>query len=295
MPDLGRHIAVIAFGVALLCFAPAPAMAELSVAKENVSFASATAIDPDTTVNGELRLPDGAGGKLPAVVVIHGSGGLVDRAGVDYIEALNQAGIATLQLDLFPRGGRPASTRFNLPHTYGSLIYLANHPRIDPARIGVMGFSWGGVLSLVSASTELTQAYTGGKYRFAAHLPLYPVCWSRTAELEGKSKYYSPSIYQSVTGFPVHILAGENDQVDDDPESCPKFVQALPEAVRTHFSFTVYPGAGHSWDTHENRNGRDPVAYKGRGGNVSHYRNSKVAEKSRMFALDFFKSMHGPE
>lgn len=294
MAKLERHFAIMAFGAALLCFAPVRAIAQLTVTKENVSFVSATVIDPETTVNGELRLPDGAGDRLPAVVVIHNSGGLADRTGAFYIEALNQGGFATLELDLFPRGGRPASSRMNLPHTYGSLIYLSNHPRIDPGRIGVMGFSWGGSLSLVSASTELTNAHTGGKYRFGAHLPLYPVCWAHSNILDGKNSYYRPSIYQSVTGSPVHILAGEKDNYDDS-DSCLKFVQSLPEAVRNHMRVTVYPSVGHGWDTQEDRNYRDALAYKGRGGNVSHYRNSEVAEKSRTFAVEFFKSMPGPK
>jgi len=294
MIDLKRAFGVLSFEVALLCFAPMQAMAELTVAKEKVSFASATVFDPETMVKGELRLPNGAGEKLPAVVVIHNAGGLADRTGAYYIEALNQAGFATLELDLFPKGSRPATSRINLPHTYGSLIYLANHQRIDPTRIGVMGFSWGGSLSLVSASTELTQAYTGGKYRFAAHLPLYPVCYAHINVLDGKNKYYKPSIYQSVTGSPVHVLAGENDNYDD-PDSCPKFVQALSEAVRKHVSVTIYPGAGHGWDTQEDRNYQDAMANKGRGGNVNHYRNSEVAAKSRAFALEFFKSTLGPK
>jgi dienelactone hydrolase len=290
MIRIKRRFAMAVFGAALLSAAPTHAIAELTIAKESVSFASATLIDPETTVKGELRLPGGTGEKLPAVVVIHNSGGLVDRTGVFYIEALNQAGIATLELDLFPRGGRPASTRMNLPHTYGSLIYLSNHPRIDPARIGVTGFSWGGLLSLLSASTELTDAYVGSKYRFAAHLPLYPVCWAHSNILDGKNAQYRPSIYQSVTGSPVHILVGEKDNYED-PDSCPKFIQSLPEAVRNHVRVTVYPGVGHGWDTQEDRSYRDAAAYKGRGGTVSHYRNSEAAEKSRAFALDFFKSM----
>lgn len=269
--------------------AQSPAFADQVVTSESVTFLAATRVDPEASVRAELRLPESPA-KLPAVVIIHGSGGLFDRAGDDYIAALNKAGIATLQLNLFPKGGRPASPRLNLPHTYGSLIYLARHPRIDPARVGVMGFSWGGVLSIQSASSELNEIYTSGQYKFAAHLPLYPVCWSRQWEMEGHNKFYPTNIYKSVTGAPVHILAGEDDQYDDS-DSCPKFVQALPDTVRKYFAVTIYPGAGHSWDTHENRNGIDPAAYKGRGGNVSHYRNDKAAAQSLAFAVKFFSAM----
>src|SRR5262245_61871163 len=46
--------------------------------REKVSFAAATAVDGGVTVNGELKIPAVSGARLPAVVVIHGSGGLQD-------------------------------------------------------------------------------------------------------------------------------------------------------------------------------------------------------------------------
>jgi dienelactone hydrolase len=263
--------------------------------RDKVSFAAATLVDGGVTVNGELRIPAVSGAKLPAVVVIHGSGGLQDGVGTRYVEALNRAGIATLELDLFPRGGRPETPRFNFPHTYGSLIYLAKHPRIDPARIGVMGFSWGGALSLISATEELTRAYTGGAYRFAAHLPVYPVCWPHSTILQGKHKVFNASIYQAMTGSPVHILAGASDDFDDDPDACPKFIQALPASARSHVTVTVYPDAGHGFDLpkSEERTFQDPFAHRGHGGSVRYYGDAATADKAREFAVKFFESNLG--
>ena len=263
--------------------------AQATASKETVNFVSATILDAETPVSGELSLPAGSHEKVPAIVIIHNAGGLADGTGSQYVEALTQAGMATLELNLFPRGARPPTARINVPHTYGSLIYLATHPRIDASKIGIMGFSWGGVLSLVSASAEFTQMYTGGKYRFAAHLPLYPACSAHIGLLEGKNKNYSPSIYQALTGSPVHILAGEKDDYDD-PDSCVTFVQMLPANARRYVNVTVYPGVGHGWDTLEDRQYQDPIANKGRGGYVRHYRNRATAEKSKAFAIEFFKS-----
>lgn len=55
-------------------------------------------------------------------------------------------------------------------HVYLTLQYLAAHPRIDPLRIGIMRFSWGGILTVLTSSEELSRQYAGGKLRFAAHL-----------------------------------------------------------------------------------------------------------------------------
>lgn len=280
------------FVIVLFLSGPGALFAQSGAIREKVTFAATTEVEGGATISGELRIPDSGGAKVPAVVVIHSAGG-VDGTGTPYVEVLNQAGIAALELDLFPRGGRPATTRVNLPHTYGSLIYLAKHPRVDPAKVAVMGFSWGGILSLVSASDELTRAYTGGKHRFAAHLALYPACWTHLAVLQGKNRFYGASIYQAMTGSPVHILAGEKDDYDDDPDSCSKFAQALPAGVQKYVSVTVYPGAGHGWDTQEDRQYQDAVAHVGRGGYVRHFRNAATADKSRAFAVEFFKSSFG--
>ncbi|MBK6806386.1 MAG: prolyl oligopeptidase family serine peptidase, partial [Betaproteobacteria bacterium] len=66
-----------------------------------------------------------------------------------------------------------------------ALEYLASRPEIDPARIGVMGFSWGGMLSIVAATDRFTTELAQGKRRFKAHLALYPVCWIHGSVLEG--------------------------------------------------------------------------------------------------------------
>src|SRR4029453_19208192 len=114
--------------------------------------------------------------RLPAVLILHSSPQF-DGRGAFYEEALNAAGIATIEIDYLGGKGLPVSPRHNLPHAYETLQLLAAHPRIDPARIGIMGFSWGGHLAVLTSSDELTQHYTKGSLRFAAHLGLYPICW----------------------------------------------------------------------------------------------------------------------
>src|SRR5262245_49777116 len=45
-------------------------------------------------------------GKVPAVVILHGSGG-IDGRGEFHAKALNEAGIATLEVSMFTSGNRP--------------------------------------------------------------------------------------------------------------------------------------------------------------------------------------------
>ncbi len=273
--------------IAFLCFGPAMSHAQTQTNKQAVSFKANTLIETDTLVSGDLTLPAGAEGKVAAVVVIHSAGGYEDPTRAPYVQALNQAGIATLELNLFPAGGRPKSSLLNLPQTFGALMYLAQLPQIDSERIGIMGFSHGGLLSLLSSSKKLNNDYTGGKFKFAAHLPLYPVCWAHLVAAEGKNAVYPKNVYAELTGAPVHILAGAKDDYDA-PDTCQKFIDALPEAARPQVALTMYPDATHGWDTDTDKNYKDHAANQGRGAYVRHFRNAATAQQSLDFARQFF-------
>jgi len=92
-------------------------------------------------VSGVLRIAQGAG-RLPAVVLIHGSGGM--GANIDFwSRELNAMGISTFALDGFTgRGLASVNTdqaqlgRLNMiVDAYGMLDVLAKHPRVDASRI----------------------------------------------------------------------------------------------------------------------------------------------------------------
>ena len=100
---------------------------------------------------GHLFLPPG-NDKVPAVVLVHGSGGIY-RAVLDYWpKQFNAAGIAVFTIDMFgPRGVQStAEDQSQVPFAadmadaFAALRLLATHPRIDPRRIAIMGFSRGG-------------------------------------------------------------------------------------------------------------------------------------------------------
>ena len=258
------------------------------VSVEKFSFKLANAFERGAAVSGDLRIPASKQARLPAVVILHSTPGF-DGRGAFYAEALNQAGIATVEIDYLQGRGMPASPLHNLPHAYETLQFLARHPRIDPMRIGIMGFSWGGILAVLTSSDELTRQSTGGKLRFAAHLGIYPICWRHRTVLAGTYKAVKPTVYHRVTGRPVHILAGDKDGFDD-PDSCEKFLAELPARAKTHFALTVYPGATFGWDSRFSSASYDAGARKGKGGILTVTADPEIANRSREFAVAFFRT-----
>src|SRR6202012_1159771 len=113
------------------------------------------------TIAARLMVPSKEGGKSPAVILLHGSAGPSAREG-SYAELLHAAGFVTLEPDLWScRGlasgseGRPKTVPETLPDLYGARAFLAARPDVDSSRIGVIGFSFGGVMAMLAA----TRAY----------------------------------------------------------------------------------------------------------------------------------------
>ena len=240
---------------------------------------------------GELREPNlspGQTGPLPAVVIVHGSGG-VDSRGENYARALNQAGFATLEIDLWSVRGvakpqdRPKAVVETLPDAFAALHFLSGRSGIDPKRIGIMGFSWGGVVSMLSATREAHDALASPGEAFAAHAPLYPVCWVYN--------HVPGYAFAELTGAPVFIQAGAKD-LYDAPDSCETLRASLPEAARKLVRVTVYPDAGHAWDRREPDTViTDPTSHQGKGGEVPFRWNGDAARKSTEAVMAFFRDM----
>lgn len=253
-----------------------------------VAFASLVP-DARLTIAAQLRVPPHHD-KLPAVVIVHGTSG-VDSRGSYHAEALNDAGIATLELDMWsPRGlrgdagadGRPSGVPETLPDAYGALSYLASRAEIDPQRIGITGFSWGGVVSMLTATVPYCEMYMGtSALRFAAHAPFYPVCWGYN-RIPGYE-------FAELTGAPVFIQSGECDTYDA-PDSCEKLRQGLGEEARRHVQVTMYPGATHAFDRLEPaQTVTDPFSHLGRGGEVRIEPAPASAARARQEMVEFFR------
>jgi dienelactone hydrolase len=219
-------------------------------------------------VAGQLRLSRSTSGKLP------------------------EAGIATLELDMWSaRGlsggaeGRPRAVSETLPDAYGALRFLSAHPAIDGARIGIMGFSWGGVMSMLTATRKYAAGAEPGQ-RFVAHAPLYPVCWVYN-HVPGYE-------FGELTGAPVFLQAGTAD-VYDAPDSCQTLLESLSPADRANLSLKMYEGATHGWDRLEPAiQVSDPYAHQGQGGLVDIAPSPESARESRRAVVEFFQRTLAP-
>ncbi|WP_295749264.1 dienelactone hydrolase family protein [Undibacterium sp.] len=259
---------------------------ELSVSK--ITYTSLDAVKP-LSVPAELRMPRGH--KLPAVVIVHGSSG-IDSRGISYAKELNAAGIATLEIDMWAaRGisdaaGRPKSVPETLPDAYGALKYLAALSQIDSRRIGIMGFSWGGVVTMLSATTPYTEQYMAGTgLAFAAHAPNYPVCW-----VYNRVPGYA---FKSFTGAKVFLQGGALDTYDL-PDTCPKLALALAAAPPELLSVKMYANATHGFDRSEaSITISDPFAHLGKGGEVLMAPNPEAASLARTATVTFFLTQFG--
>jgi carboxymethylenebutenolidase len=157
----GISVRAAAFVLTALVWAAPPAVAE--EAKDTTS-AFTVAGRP---VRMEQFAPQ-AEGKQPAVILLHGSGGLPERDHRVYrhvARALARAGYVALLVHYFDSTGteqiEPAQIDKKLFLTWkdtvqGALRHAATLPGVDPKRIGMVGFSLGACLSLAAAGEAQT-------------------------------------------------------------------------------------------------------------------------------------------
>jgi dienelactone hydrolase len=222
---------------------PRPQTSFIQYTSPNIATSPPTPL----TIKGKLSVPvvfDAtlrcfvAGTRLPTVLIVHGSSG-VDSRGDFYQAALNDLGIATLQIDMWEARGVSGGT--NRPAL----------PAVDAARIGVLGFSWGGVMSLGSAEQLYTGQFGGGR-RFKAHVAHYPVCYgaNNTQILAGFGITPAQAGTQllNLTGAPVLIQIGSEDDYDNGTEACSALAEAVNATNGPVVRVLPYAGAFHAWD-----------------------------------------------
>lgn len=193
------------------------------------------------TLAGELRIPKAGTDRLPAIVLVHGSGG-INASHDRWAQDLNAIGVAAFVLDSFTGRGIVSTVTDQsqldsiamMVDAYRALAILAKHPRIDPARVAIMGFSKGAVASVYSSNQRFRRLYGPTDTEFAAHIGLYTPCNVAYRDDE------------KVSGKPIRMFHGiTDDWVSIVP--CRTYVDRLKPAG-ANVALTEFPDTYHAYD-----------------------------------------------
>ncbi|MGE0154763.1 MAG: dienelactone hydrolase family protein [Reyranellaceae bacterium] len=185
--------------------------------------------------------------RAPAVVLLHGAGGVSYARENTYAAQLASMGIGAVVVDVFG-ARRDLATSFvdrvieitetmALADAYAALAWLKARPEIDAGRVALWGFSYGAMSSVFAANaaiaTKFAELYGLGATRFAGHIGFYGPCITDFDE-------------PKTTGAPVLLAWGSGDELID-AQRCEALAGQLRQGgstVRT----VVFEGAAHQWD-----------------------------------------------
>ncbi|MCA1323738.1 dienelactone hydrolase family protein [Herbaspirillum sp. alder98] len=197
-----------------------------------------------TMVSGVLTMPPGAKGRVPAMIIAHGSSGITPKLFERWTKLFNDMGMAAFVVDSF--SGRGIVSTMNDQNQVGVSVHeadalmalrlLATDPRIDASRIGLIGFSRGGKVAMEMVMESFRKGIIDDDLKFAALVSFYPGCtqvwWEKPAP--------------ALTGTPLMMALGAKD--DYTPaRQCQDFVPIMErdgQSVELH----VYPDSYHNFD-----------------------------------------------
>lgn len=201
--------------------------------------------DKPETITATVSRPSGTG-PFPAVVIMHGCGGLssqVERWSRWFAEhgyvglVVDSFGPRKVKGDCAPETPEDIPVTARLDDAFGALKWLQSQGDVRKDRVGIIGFSQGGVyaMAVVNGPSLERAARRGVKVPepgFAAAVGVYPGgCRSLIPQLAVR---------------PLLILIGGADDWTP-PEYCQQMVDSM-KSRGAPTSIVVYPGAYHYFD-----------------------------------------------
>lgn len=196
---------------------------------------------------GELYLPDDASAEnpVPAIIILHGSGGIKAERETAYAAMFNKMGIAAFVLDYYTPRGNPEEEHYIrkvlsatesdiIVDAFSALKLVGTHPAIDAAKIGVTGYSYGGMVTRYVLDPRLKNIVAPDVPPFALHMDFYGPCHQTLGE-------------DQTTGGAYLAIFGDQDN-SVDPKACAKVQETLKAngvSVESH----MLKGAGHAWES----------------------------------------------
>jgi dienelactone hydrolase len=272
---------LIAFALALASVAVAQQAEPDAADKRALETVHFISLDGVTNLTAYLgRHPGDA--PRPAVVLMHGCSGLRNAEGRisaiyrAWMRALFAKGYDVLTVDSAGSRGfgqtctagpdRVTAHRDRPKDAYAALQYLQAQPWVRPDRIGLMGWSQGGAIALLSINDKSIGRPAGLKQDFAAAVAFYPGACSE--RLQSKP-FTQVEPQQWTTVVPLLVLFGEADTWTLFAP-CEAFVSAA-KARGNPVELKSYPSAVHGFDAPNQprkelpayRNGDGPVPVVG--------------------------------
>jgi dienelactone hydrolase len=210
--------------------------------------------------------PSSDAASLAAAVYLHPLNGPLEMPGGLFTK-LARAGIATLAIEYFaltPAPG-PNPKAFGYAHEHrldrefldaatvwprviaDGVSYLRQQPRIDPERIGVIGFSAGAAMAVKTAGTQIS-------YKAVVELSGF----TQLAGVPLTSRFWGDDLPARAPSFPpVLILHGERDDIV--PVSEAYAIRDALTAAGQLPEIHVYPRVGHVWSGRDGRDARGRI------------------------------------
>lgn len=239
-------------------------------------------------LDGMLFLPPGPG-PFPAVVALHGCGGLWREQGklslrhLDWGERLAASGFAVLMPDSYGSRGLGSQCgvkdltvragRERVADAAAARLWLQQRSDIRPDRIALIGWSGGGATVLTAIRKDRRPA--DGMPDFTRAIAFYPGC-----RLQSESPSFAARM-------PLLMLVGEAD--DWTPAAPCGYLAKAAQARGEKVELVVYPGAVHDFDHPRlEMKERDNIAYSASGTGKAMVGTNPAAREDALKRVDAF-------
>ena len=228
-------------------------------------------------------------GPFPAIIILPSCGGLRTEI-VDWARKAVARGYVAFVVDPVTQRGPPVCVPNSPSNHYRgakdafqAMAHLRHFAFVNQERIGLLGFSWGAMVSLLASSRTFGELFSPSQ-RFIAAVGLYPLCHVDPMQGRPTVDFVRPDHDR-----PILVFLGDQD-VEAPSADCVSLMQPLAEkgqAVEWH----IYKGATHCWDCSSLHNFSKTDF---RGVRVVYKFNKEIAEDSVTRAFQYLDARLGP-
>ena len=182
-------------------------------------------------------------------------------------------------------GPSPVGSARYLKDAFDAANHLRRQPFVDPARIGLIGLSLGGMAAMGAASSAYYRRE--GSEPFSAIVALYPLCSRKGVTLPEWPNPVDMRFVRDKIVQPLFVQMGEMDELIEGGTAADcKPLLDEQKAKGAPLEYVIYP-ATHSWDEQESSYVRQPYRVEVVGRNVRLEYSPEVTVRSANEAFAF--------